>query len=158
MTLARLLAAALFLCSLPVFTQDQQPIKQDELWRPGAGLSRCFPAGRYSFSGFEAAATPSEPWRIGPIRPADLGSGQNALDPKRLDQYRLDRVKGDPRIHHFKLDASDADTTCYNIRSYVVARDSKDSDSTHPAGYSTCLPSNRYQLRSAEVRVDSGDR
>ena len=24
------------------------------------------------------------------------------------------------------------------IRSYVVARDSKDSDSTHPVGYSTC--------------------
>jgi hypothetical protein len=158
MTLARLLTAALVLCSLPAFTQDQRPLKQDELWRPGAGLSRCFPAGRYSFPSLDTTATPSEPWRIGLSRPADLGFGQNALDPKRLDQYRLDRVQGDPRIRHFKLDASDADTTCYTIRSYVVARDSKDSDSTHPAGYSTCRPSNRYQVRSAEIRVESSDR
>jgi hypothetical protein len=148
MTLTRLLSAALVLCSLPALTQDQQPIKQDELFR-----------GRGSFFlSFDTGATPTEPWRIGRRRPVDLLSGQNALDPKRLDQYRLDRVKGDPRIRHFKLDASDADTTCYSIRSYVVARDSKDSDSTHPAGYSTCLPSNRYQLRSADVRVGSGDR
>jgi hypothetical protein len=148
MTLARLLTAALVLCSLPAFTQDQQPIKQDDLFR----------GRRFFFLSVDTAATPSEPWRIGPSRPADLRSGQSALDPKRLDQYRLDRVKGDPRIRQFKLDASDADTTCYTIRSYVVARDSKDSDSTHPAGYSTCRPSNRYQLRSADMRVDSGDR
>jgi len=150
MTLARLLAAALVLCSLPAFAQDQRTqIKQGML-----------PQGGWFFDlpWLWPEATPSQPWRIGPIRPADLPAGQNALDPKRLDQYRLDRVKGDPRIRHFKLDASDADATCYNIRSYVVARDSKDSDSTHPAGYSTCLPSNRYQLRSADVRVDSGGR
>jgi len=52
----------------------------------------------------------------------------------------------------------DADATCFTMRSYVVARDSKDSDSTHPAGYSTCQPSNRYQVKSADLRVVSGDR
>ncbi len=74
----------------------------------------------------------------------------------RLDQYRLDQIKGDPHIRDLKLDALDTDTTCFAIRSYVVARDSKDSDSTHPAGYSTCQPSNRYRVRSAEIRLDSG--
>jgi len=49
------------------------------------------------------------------------------------------------------------DTTCYAIRSYVVARDAKDSDSTHPAGYSTCRPSDRYHVKSAEIRVQTSD-
>lgn len=35
---------------------------------------------------------------------------------------------------------------CYAIRSYVVARDSKDSDATHLVGYSTCRPANRYRV------------
>jgi len=41
-----------------------------------------------------------------------------------------------------------ADTLCYAIRSYVVARDSKHSDSVHPVGYTTCVPASRYQLRT----------
>ncbi len=47
------------------------------------------------------------------------------------------------------------DTVCYTIRSYVVARDSKDSDSVHPVGYSTCQPSNRYRLRTTESKKPS---
>lgn len=42
-----------------------------------------------------------------------------------------------------------AGDTCYAIRSYVVARDSKDSESVHPVGYSTCVPSKKVQLKSA---------
>jgi hypothetical protein len=57
-------------------------------------------------------------------------------------------VKGQP----------EADTICYTMRSYVVARDAKDSDATHPAGYSTCQPSNRYQLKNAQGRTGSGER
>jgi hypothetical protein len=41
------------------------------------------------------------------------------------------------------------DDICYTIRSYVVARDSKDSDSTHPVKSSTCLPGSRYHLKTA---------
>jgi hypothetical protein len=148
MTLARLLAAALLLCSLPAFTQDQQPLKQGVMAR-GTGF--------FALS-FDTAATPSEPWRIIPSRPEDFSSGQNALAPMRLDQYRLDQIKGDPHIRYFKLDALDADTTCYAIRSYVVARDSKDSDSTHPTGYSTCRPAARYHLKTTEFRSSSVDR
>ena len=44
-----------------------------------------------------------------------------------------------------------ADTTCFAIRSYVVARDAKDSDSTHLVGYSTCQPAKRYRFRTAQA-------
>ena len=47
---------------------------------------------------------------------------------------------------------------CYTMRSYVVARDSKDSDSVHPAGYSTCQPASRYRLRTTEIRTLTSDR
>jgi hypothetical protein len=43
------------------------------------------------------------------------------------------------------------DSLCYAIRSYVVARDDKDSDTTHPVRYSTCQPSRRYALKTAEL-------
>ena len=45
--------------------------------------------------------------------------------------------------------------TCYSMRSYVVARDSKQSDSTHFVRYSTCQPANRYRLKSAEMERNS---
>ena len=41
------------------------------------------------------------------------------------------------------------DTFCLKMRSYLVARDSRRSDSTHLVGYSTCQPANRYRLRTA---------
>lgn len=43
------------------------------------------------------------------------------------------------------------DAVCYKIRSYVVARDGKNSDSVHPAGYSTCQPAGKYRLRTTEI-------
>ena len=49
------------------------------------------------------------------------------------------------------------DTTCYVISSYVVARDHKNSDSTHLVGYSTCQPSNRYRLKSVEGQTGEVD-
>jgi len=39
--------------------------------------------------------------------------------------------------------------TCYSIRSYRVTRDDPMSDSTKPAGYSTCQPSDRFQVKDA---------
>ena len=44
------------------------------------------------------------------------------------------------------------DFTCLSIRSYVVKRDSKNSDSVHPAGYSTCVPTKRFSLKTADAR------
>jgi hypothetical protein len=39
------------------------------------------------------------------------------------------------------------DRTCYSIRSYRVTRDHRESDSTRPAGYSTCQPASRFQVK-----------
>jgi len=175
MTLARLLATSLVICSVPAFAQDPRTGRI-----PGNALSGfCWvlPA---------KATTASEPWRIIPDRPADLGSGQYPLYQFSLDQHRLgcfglcrpiegkkgqgllDRF-GVDCIHYFVWDGHRAstvehsvlplagDNTCLSIRSYVVARDSRDSDSTHPVSYSTCQPSNRYQVRSADIRVNSRD-
>ena len=41
------------------------------------------------------------------------------------------------------------EATCYTLRAYRVARVSPGSDSTRPAGYSTCQPTTRFQLKQA---------
>jgi hypothetical protein len=42
---------------------------------------------------------------------------------------------------------------CLKMRSYVVARDSKDSDSVHLVKYSTCQPASRYQVKTADIDI-----
>jgi len=44
------------------------------------------------------------------------------------------------------------DMTCLKIRSYVVARDSKDSESTHLVHYSTCQPAGRYRVKTIQLQ------
>jgi hypothetical protein len=44
------------------------------------------------------------------------------------------------------------DGFCFKIRSYVVARDSKDSEATHFVRSSTCQPANRYGLKSTFMK------
>jgi hypothetical protein len=143
MTLSRLLAAALVICSLPAFAQDQQVSKLPPSAAPASALS------------LEAVPTAGEPWRIIPNLSPDRDSGKNNTD---RDQSAAEArsLHFEPAGHYgllLRSDGSEADLTCYAIRSYVVARDSKDSDSTHPAGYSTCRPSDRYQVRTTEMRV-----
>jgi hypothetical protein len=50
------------------------------------------------------------------------------------------------------------DGICYTIRSYVVARDSKDSDAVHPVRYSTCQMGNRYRLKSVHEQPVRSER
>jgi hypothetical protein len=169
MTLARLVVAVLMICSLLAFAQDQQS-QSSQTSASSCRESRtgCRLPGNVQFAGGEffffdlshyKAATPAEQWRLFPDRPADIPSGYNALDPSQLDQHRLDEIKSDLQLRVARQwDELNEDSICYAIRSYVVARDSKDSDSTHPAGYSTCQPSNRYQVKTADMRVVSGDR
>ena len=58
------------------------------------------------------------------------------------------------RLHNFDLRnlgsihiEEDRDSVCYTMRSYIVARENRDSDSTKLVGYSTCQPSSKYELR-----------
>jgi len=101
------------------------------------------------------AATAFEPWRLIPPQPTDASSEGSALNRLRIDDYKVSRSTADGHVRLLMPDPDagifdpilkpqvDADTTCLSMRTYVVARDSKDSDSTHPAGYSTCHPSDR---------------
>jgi hypothetical protein len=145
MTLARLLVV-LFLCSLPAFAQDQQLIATQN------------PDTADALAANHDSATPSDPWRIMPDRSSDFTS---PMDRMRIDQYVLDQSKSDFRTGRSNEAKRrtlvmglggplDTDATCFTMRSYVVARDSKDSDSTHPTGYSTCQPASKYRVRTTE--------
>ena len=146
MTLARLLVV-LFVFALPAFAQDQQLSASQN------------PDNVSAFAGNQDSATPAEPWRIMPNRPSDLNA--NSIDRMRVDQYVLDQGKGDFLSGRSKESKTrtlvmglngplDTDATCFTMRSYVVARDSRDSDSTHPTGYSTCQPASKYRVRTTQ--------
>lgn len=124
MTPTRLVIAALLLCPMALFSQDQ----------PGqSSTSPSIAIAPHS----KAPDTLSEPWRI---IPREL----NLNNPPQLNQLQIfPRVGSDLAF----LD----DTMCYKIRSYVVARDSKNSDSVHPVKYTTCVPASRYRLKTTEM-------
>jgi hypothetical protein len=61
-------------------------------------------------------------------------------------------IKVPPLSHKRVLDQNDA--TCYSIRSYRVTRDDPQSDMTRPAGYSTCQPSTKFQVKEAGERQE----
>jgi len=115
----------------------------------------CLPAIAQSKSDAEKLLAKAE---INTITAPDAQQQTRPSFPNNLDQY-----EGQP----FKIDSSGtivptypvafmpmppegtqmADAgACYSIRSYVVARDNKDSDATHLVGYSTCRPANRYRV------------
>ena len=65
---------------------------------------------------------------------------------------------GHPASMDFPSNESNADPTCFTIRSYVVARDSKDSDSTHPAGLLDLSGVRPLPRENRGMRVVVGDR
>lgn len=62
-----------------------------------------------------------------------------------------------PSQFHKRALAQD-DATCYSIRAYRVTRDDPYSDSTRPAGYSTCQPATRFQVKEADDRQEIAPR
>jgi hypothetical protein len=204
MTLTRLLAAALVVCSVPAFAQDPQFQSSGPSTPPRATRCAFGCAAPGNILGnklfffdlnLPPAATPAEPWRIVPDRPADLVSEQVRTHQFSIERPGEDRTRyvlekgyffsnlhscsqlpdadanatchmirtfmwstGQPGSTDFPLNVSDEYPACYAIRSYVVARDTKHSDSTHQVSYSTCQPAARYQLRTTEIRSGSADR
>lgn len=49
------------------------------------------------------------------------------------------------------------DGVCYTLRTYVMARDEKDSDATHLVRATRCLPSARLQFKTATEPVPRTD-
>jgi hypothetical protein len=122
----RLLTAAVLLCSASAFAQEQ--------------LSSTIRPNRTAEPERSAQAAATDPWKLVLNQPPD--SRESSLQWQQLDPMavRADARPGD-------------DTFCYKIRSYVVARDSKDSDSVHPVGYSTCQPASRYRLKKTQIQT-----
>jgi hypothetical protein len=156
MTLTRLLTATLVACSALAIAQQKNE-------------APAIPAQATDASKPPTAAS-SEPWKFIPNQLADASSGKDPLDRLQIDKYKVFRSKTNTRTLLLGPEADagmvlsglggdlDGVTTCLKIRSYVVARDSKDSDSTHLVSYSTCQPSTRYRVRTTEIRSGSVDR
>ncbi len=100
------------------------------------------------------------------IRPANLGTQQQVSEARSTDAAQNMLGAGPSLASNAASDpmmlTSDknfvADTVCYTMRSYVVARDSKHSDAVHPAGYSTCQPASKYRLRTTQMTPGSANR
>jgi hypothetical protein len=57
---------------------------------------------------------------------------------------------------HRRLNSDrDGDVTCYTIESYLVKRQSRDSDVVEPAGHSTCQASSKYGVKKVEGQAPS---
>jgi hypothetical protein len=150
MTSVRLLTAAVLICIASAFAQEQ--------------LSSTTRPNRAAEPEKSAHAAATEPWKLVINQPADWNSGKNRLQQFQIDAYKIDRSRIDPNRQPFRwgsqiddivMETLGDDTLCYKIRSYVVARDSKDSDSVHPVGYSTCQPASRYRLKKTQIQTGS---
>ena len=83
-----------------------------------------------------------------------LSDNEGTISGNDSDVIRtLDSRTLDSSAQHL-LTLQQDEKTCFTIRAYRVVRESPDSDSTRPAGYSTCLPTARVQLKQAvDTRV-----
>jgi hypothetical protein len=141
MTSARLLAAFLLLCSGFVCAQE----------------NRATTGSSVASAESEKAAVSGPPWSISANLEAKANVPQDPL--ARLEASQPPKYRNDQRqdAKTFLFPSPEdgfvispgalADNSCFAIRSYLMARDSKHSDSTHLAGYTTCVPSRKYQLR-----------
>ena len=164
MPVTHLAAAALLLCSPLAFGQNQQGHAYTDVLAPPYSIS--YFESLHDFNRSEVA--PSEPSWIALKRPQNASQAKvpslpvpvtpdGALAVDHSGQNSPTSIKaGSPNKKIQELESED--TICYSIRSYVVARDEKDSDSTHPVGSSTCQPVSRYGLRSADLQPNSHDR
>jgi hypothetical protein len=153
MRTARLLTLIFLLCSLSVLAQDESK------------LPAVSPPKVVAFApGSRAVA--KEPPKIAAVNASALNSSkssftqlQSGIQDQKLNRDDVDNLLTDPASGKAKTaginEESANDNDCLYIRSYVVARDSKDSDSTHPVSYSTCQPARRYGLKTTELKQSS---
>ena len=153
MPLIRLLAIALLVCPFTAFGQAKQ--------NDGAPATQQV-AG---------ATTPAAPWRIVPSDASHTQRSILAVAPGTSQQQGI-TLEDVPRTAPpdtnsvvlpsnnfvFSPGTTTVDTYCLRIRSYVMARDSKDSDSTHLVSYSTCQPASKYRLKSVELQSQPASR
>jgi hypothetical protein len=90
------------------------------------------------------SALAQQPLLALPDRPAPgVLSAETGFPSRTLDS---DRHFGLMRPHPEEK-IGDGDYLCYKLRTYFVARESRSSDVTHDAGYSTCQAAFRFGLK-----------
>jgi hypothetical protein len=71
------------------------------------------------------------------------------ISPSAIARQDLSQVPADR--HYSQSDAArDGDVTCFTMHTFLVKRESSDSDVTEPAGEATCLSGPRYSVRKVE--------
>ncbi len=141
----RLLAISLLLlvCVAPVLAQSPQ----DNI--PGSFFSQ--PPGPLTQ---DAQAN----LRLDQIQhPVDIDIDRLYLPHAKPDSARRGERDGTIKAPQFRarvLTPGQNDATCYAIRGYRVTRDDPESDATRPAGYSTCQPASRFQVKEADDRQE----
>jgi hypothetical protein len=89
------------------------------------------------------------------------------------DKPQLDRTRSAPENNERALIAAqpiiehggdlvlrepaDQDELCYSLRTYIVARDDKKSDSTHVVRQVKCTPATKFGVKSADIRIQNPD-
>jgi hypothetical protein len=151
MPVARLLAlASLLLYSLSTLAQDEPKL-------PAVPPSRVAALA-------PVTAVAAQPSKIAAIDISALDSPklsfpQSGIQDQKLNRDDVDNFLTDPPSGKAKKaginEESANDSECLYIRSYVVARDSKYSDSTHLVSYSTCQPARRYGVKTTELKQTS---
>ena len=146
----RLLMAISLVCSASAFAQIQN--------------ERTSPSNR-SAAPSPLAAANSVPWKILPEPLASSRSTADSPAQSLIDHSKDPFLSGNPSgpLLNGSIDPNMAvrysvaggDSYCLNIRSYVVARDSKNTDSVHLVGSTTCVPASRFRLRTADIHLRS---
>lgn len=135
MTSARLLAVALLLCPLAIVAQDKQQSLDQSAVNPADSFEKMSEQQKAEFM----------------TRALQRLMAGRHIDPST--QHPWITVSPDGKILAWGIDS-----TCYAIRSYVVERDDKESDSTHLVRSSTCVPATKYGVKTTELRRDSDDK
>jgi hypothetical protein len=94
---------------------------------------------------------------------APVSQAQESSKPKTDQATVQDSRSGD--THHLFNSKPDnpygaiAENSCAYIRAYRVRRESPNSDVVTPAGYTTCVPTRRFEFKSAvEVQTEPAPR
>jgi len=154
MTGIRLLMAISVICSAPAFAQNDAATPANQAWTV---------ADVYGVAAGPSATQNPPQFKIDQLSDPFL-AGRNSTDSQKLllepfpqnskdDEILLKRDYGQITANlnpdkNMAVPGLVGDSYCLKIRSYVVARDSKNSDSVHPAGYTTCVPANRFRLKT----------
>jgi hypothetical protein len=86
------------------------------------------------------------------IAAVSSSADSQGIIPTDPDGLTLD-TSSDAYNRHFNRD-SHPDTYCFKMRSYLMQRDNRDSDSTRLVGYTTCHPASRIQLKTTVETAD----